>query len=69
MSAPFARVRAAALALLNNPEARLTRKAGQFLGQVCVDEAPLSEAQAEWLECLLDRNGYPGLGMEASHAE
>lgn len=52
--------RSAALALLNG-NSRLTRKAGQFLGQLAVDQAPLSQAQIEWLETLLERAGLPVL--------
>lgn len=55
---PFPNNRAAALALLNSGH-RLTRKAGQFLGQLAVDTAPLSDAQADWLANLLDRAGLP----------
>lgn len=57
---PFADHRAAALALLNGGY-RLSRKAGQFLGQLAVDCTPLSAAQAEWLRKLLDRAGLPPL--------
>jgi hypothetical protein len=60
MSAPYEAVRASALALLNS-HARLSRKAGSFLGQCCVDPTPLSEAQADWLETLLERNSLPAL--------
>ena len=52
--------RHAALALLNG-DFRLSRKAGQFLGQLAVDPSPMSEAQADWLTKLLDRNGLPPL--------
>ena len=52
--------RAAALALLNG-NCRLSRKAGQFLGQLAVDAAPMSAAQSDWLAKLLDRNGLPPL--------
>lgn len=55
---PFADQRAAALALLNGTS-RLSRKAGQFLGQIAVDPTPMSEAQSEWLAKLLDRAGLP----------
>lgn len=54
----FSDAREAALALLNGSY-RLTRKAGQFLGQLAVDREPLSDAQAEWLANLLRRNGLP----------
>jgi hypothetical protein len=52
--------RQAALALLNG-SFRLSRKAGQFLGQLAVDPAPMSERQAIWLAKLLDRAGLPPL--------
>ena len=51
---PFPDHRAAALALLNGNH-RLSRKAGQFLGQLAVDSTPMSGAQADWLAKLLDR--------------
>lgn len=54
----FSDHRAAALALLNDDH-RLSRKAGQFLGQLAVDSTPMSEAQADWLAKLLDRAGLP----------
>lgn len=55
---PFTDHRAAALALLTGTS-RLSRKAGQFLGQLAVDASPMSEAQAGWLAKLLDRAGLP----------
>ncbi|CAN5126513.1 hypothetical protein BH11PSE5_BH11PSE5_18350 [soil metagenome] len=55
---PFPDHRAAALALLNGTS-RLSRKAGQFLGQLAVDSTPMSEAQADWLAKLLDRASLP----------
>lgn len=55
---PFPNHRDAALALLNGTS-RLSRKAGQFLGQLAVDSSPMSEAQADWLDKLLDRAGFP----------
>lgn len=57
---PFSYHRAAALALLNGTS-RLSRKAGQFLGQIAVDSTPMSEAQRAWLAKLLDRAGLPPL--------
>lgn len=57
---PFPDHRAAALSLLNGTS-RLSRKAGQFLGQLAVDPSPMSEAQADWLSKLLDRAGLPPL--------
>lgn len=65
MSATFETHREAALALLHRNE-QLTRKAGSFLGQLCVDPRPLSDAQWDWLATLLDRAGLPPLeGGEA----
>jgi hypothetical protein len=52
--------RSAALALLNG-QYRLTRKAGQFLGQIVADPSPMSEAQADWLSKLLEKNSLPPL--------
>jgi hypothetical protein len=52
--------RQAALALLSSNQS-LSRKAGQFLGQLTVDSSPLSEAQADWLAKLLDRAELPPL--------
>lgn len=57
---PFTDHQMAALALLNGNN-RLSRKAGQFLGQLAVDHSPISEAQANWLGKLLDRAGLPEL--------
>jgi hypothetical protein len=58
--AVFTSQREAALGLLNS-DARLTRKAGSFLGQCAVDPAPLSQAQREWIDTLLERAGLPPL--------
>lgn len=63
MADPFTDHRQAALALLSGSH-RLTRKAGQFLGQLAVDASPMSEAQANWLAKLLERNGLPCLAQE-----
>jgi hypothetical protein len=62
MTKPFTDHRAAALALLNSG-ASMTRKAGQFLGQLAVDASPMSTAQREWLDKLLERNALPALTM------
>ncbi len=61
---PFTNHRDAALALLNG-NYRLSRKAGQFLGQLAVDPSPMSEAQADWLAKLLDRAGLPPMAEGA----
>ena len=60
MSAPFMEPRSAALAVLNNSE-RLTRKAGSFLGQLVAEPGPLSPAQRDWLDTLLERANLPPL--------
>lgn len=57
---PFPDHRLAALALLTSHH-RLSRKAGQFLGQLAVDPTPMSEAQAGWLAKLLASAGLPPL--------
>lgn len=57
---PFKNHRDAALALLTGTQP-LSRKAGQFLGQLVVDLTPMSEAQASWLVKLLERAGLPPL--------
>jgi hypothetical protein len=62
---PFPDHRKAALALLNGNH-RLSRKAGQFLGQLAVDPATMSERQAGWLAKLLDRAGLPPLAEGAT---
>ena len=62
---PFSNHRDAALALLNGSY-RLSRKAGQFLGQLAVDPAPMSEPQADWLAKLLSRAGLPPLAEGGS---
>ena len=61
---PFPNHREAALALLTGCD-RLSRKAGQFLGQLAVDPSPMSKAQADWVAKLLERASLPPLG-EAS---
>jgi hypothetical protein len=55
----FTAQRAAALSLLTNPTARLSRKAGSFLGQLAVDPQPMTDRQREWLDSLLERSGLP----------
>lgn len=56
----FSDHRKAALALLNGSY-RLTRKAGQFLGQLAVDPTPTSDAQTAWLDRLLAKHGLAPL--------
>lgn len=60
MPESFTSHRDAALALLTDNH-RLSRKAGSFLGQLAVDPLPMSEAQAAWLDKLLERAGLPPL--------
>ena len=62
---PFPNHRQAALALLNGNH-RLSRKAGQFMGQLAVDLSPMSEAQANWLAKLLVKHGLPPLAGEGA---
>lgn len=57
---PFSSHRDAALALLSGLH-RLSRKAGQFLGQLAVDPTPMTPSQANWLANLLERAGLPPL--------
>ena len=56
----FSTHRQAALALLNG-SARYNRRTGQFLGQLSVDDSPLTEAHLDWLAKLLSRAGLPPL--------
>lgn len=63
---PFTTQRDAALALLNSG-VRLTRKAGSFAGQLCVDPTPMTEAQVSWLTTLLDRADLPPLANGGDH--
>ena len=58
---PFSNHRDAALALLNGGY-RLSRRAGQFLGQIAVDPSPISDLQRDWLAKLLERAELPPLG-------
>jgi hypothetical protein len=64
MSAAFQTHREAALALLSGADSRLTRKAGSFLGQCVVDPMPLTNAQRDWLDTLLERAALPPLMEE-----
>ena len=69
MTAPFNSIRAAARALLNDDQARLTRKAGSFLGQLVADPMPLSDAQESWIATLLEKNGFAPLSEEAVNGQ
>jgi hypothetical protein len=66
MAIPFTDPRQAALALLNSNQ-RLSRKAGSFLGQLVVDDMPMTEKQAAWLDKLLYRAGLPPLDNGGDH--
>lgn len=61
----FRTPREAALALLNGGY-RLTRKSGQFLGQIAVEDSKLSEKQNSWLANLLARCGLPSIDEECA---
>lgn len=60
-SDPFDTPAQAALALLSSGT-RLSRKAGAFLGQTVVDQTPLTAAQRDWIDGLLERADLPPLG-------
>ena len=62
---PFPDHRQAAIALLTGNH-RLSRKAGQFLGQLAVDPSPMSAAQADWLAKLLVKHALPPLAGEGA---
>lgn len=64
MGKAFPNHRDAALALLNGNRS-ISRKAGQFLGQLVVDPSPMSDKQSAWLAKLLDRCGLPPVAMQA----
>lgn len=60
MLKPYTNHRDAALGLLRSDN-RLSLRAARFLGQLVIDPSPLTEAQADWLDKLLDRAGLPPL--------
>ena len=37
----------------------VSRRAGQFLGQLVASNEPMSDKQAEWLAGLMDKAGLP----------
>ena len=37
----------------------VSRRAGQFLGQLMASDAPMSDKQTEWLAGLMDKAGLP----------
>lgn len=61
--AQFGERRQLALAVLSSAEP-LSRRAGSFLGQLAVDDSPLSQKQIDWLVTLAER---AGLEVEANH--
>ncbi len=60
MADPFVTPRDAALAALQSGT-RMSRKAGSFLGQLVVDDTPMTPKQADWLATILDRADLPPL--------
>ena len=69
MSAPFKSQQAAAIALLNacsRGEFALSRKGGSVTGQLVADDLPMTPAQADWLDKLLEKAGLPHLEGGAS---
>ena len=63
MIGQFETARAAALAILVS-DTPLSRKAGSFLGQLAVDPTPMSAAQRDWLDKLLERADALGGGHD-----
>ncbi len=61
--AHFVDPKQAALALLNS-DVRLTKRAGQFLGQIVADPSGMSDKQTDWLVALLERAKLPPFAME-----
>ncbi len=59
----FEHQRKVALLILSS-DMGMTRKAGSFLGQCIVDEAPLSEKQHNWFLQLAERAGVFVEGKE-----
>lgn len=55
------KIRALALAILNSG-CTLTRKSGQYLGQLVAEPLNLSPAQREWLDKLAERAGFEPIG-------
>ena len=67
MTARFTSSRAAAMDLLTDHHTALNRRCGQFLGQIAVEDFPLSDKQLDWLNKLLERAGLPALTDGADH--
>ena len=67
MSGAFTSPAEAAFAVLmafRDGKLPLTRKAGAFTGETLVDNTPLSEKQAVWLQGLLAKAGLPPLQID-----
>jgi hypothetical protein len=63
MTQPFNTLREAALALINNPNAKgITPKSASFIGQCCFNQMPLTDAQEAWFQTLLRKNDLPPFG-------
>lgn len=61
----FPERRALALALLTSGEG-ISRRGGSFLGQLVVDDGPLTPKQFDWLRSLAERADLSHM-MEADH--
>ena len=60
------KLRSLALALLNGGVG-ITRRSGQFLGQIVGEPGPLSEKQFQWLAALAERGGMADQIGEITH--
>lgn len=64
MSAPFKTPQSGAVALLNAcawGEFALCRKGGSLTGQLVADDTPMTPAQVDWLDKVLEKLGLPAL--------
>lgn len=54
----------ALLAAHRNGNITLSKRAAQFAGQLVANDAPLSDAQNDWLSKLMSAAGLPPIGGE-----